>query len=103
VSERRKAQEEEMTREQAIDRYRAYVAGCIALGATKFRPRMKAALLGELDGVESFGQVLTQIDATAAELIGKLYDAITPKEPDNARPVNGQPTGNRGANPPQPR
>ncbi len=71
-----------------LDRWRAHVAGLIALGSGQVRK----VLTGPIESPAQFGQVMSDLADTSTDLLRDLYRYLNPPEPLPAKvvPVNGQ-------------
>ena len=64
-----------MNRDQFIARWRAHVAGTIALGGQTIRKSLAGATLTD----EIVGKALLDLGPTTDHLLGRLYDSLFPK------------------------
>lgn len=79
-----------MNKDQFIARWRAHVAGTIALGGQTIRKSLAGATLTD----EIVGKALLDLGPTTDGLLGRLYDSLFPKpeeKPDPKPAANGQP------------
>jgi hypothetical protein len=58
------------SREEFVQRWKAHVAGVIALGSGKVNRLVTAPF----EGAKAFGQVLVDLEKTTDVLLGQLYD-----------------------------
>ena len=70
-----------MNRDQFIARWRAHVAGTIALGGQTVRKSLSGATLTD----EIVGKALLDLGPTTDNLLGRLYDSLFPKTTEDAR------------------
>lgn len=73
------------SRDETIEKFRRYVAGCLAVGTNRFRKTLARTMTGDLDTPEALGKVMGDLESTAAEIIGKIYDDLKPPEPAGNR------------------
>lgn len=72
-----------MTREQFVRKWRAHMAGVIALGSAGLRKTLTSPL-----EPQAFGATITDISQTTDTLLGQLYDSLFPVP---APKTNGEP------------
>lgn len=70
-----------MTRAEFIARWRAHVAGTIALGGQTIRKSLAGAVLTD----EIVGKALLDLGPTTDGLLGRIYDSLMPPEPEKKK------------------
>lgn len=65
------------TKDEFIRRWKAHVAGIVALGSADVR----SLIVGPFESARAFGNVMTGLGDTAEKLLKQLYDDLNPPEP----------------------
>ena len=65
------------TKDEFIRRWKAHVAGVIALGAAKTR----RILTGTIEGPADLGLLMLELTETTEQLLRHMYDDLNPPQP----------------------